>query len=382
VFHCSHRISDVINLIVLDLKTHIAHMADSRLTAATSPLSGAPRLIVVVDTEEEFDWSKPFSRSAVAVNHIREQHRVQRILERYGVKPTYVVDYPVAFQERGYRPLREWLDDGLCDIGAHLHPWVNPPHHEELCNRNSYPGNLPEPLEQEKLARLTETIAANFGCSPTIYRAGRYGIGPGTGGILEQLGYQIDTSVVPLTDFTYSEGPNFCAVRTEPFWFGPSGRVLEVPLTVGWHGQLKNRGKELQPLLMSRWGFRFHLPGVFARLGLLERIRLTPEGTNFAELKRLTDTLLANGNGIFLLSYHSPSVVPGNTPYVRTNSDLERFLGLVDRYFEYFMGACGGVAGTLNEIHTALMAARLGHFSEPHESAPPINPRGTRVTEW
>src|SRR5579863_3484068 len=131
-------------------------MQSSRLVSA--PPIGAPRLLVVVDTEEEFDWSRPLSRAETRVDHIRHQDRTQRIFERYGIVPTYVVDYPVASQESGFRPLREWRRDGKCRIGAHLHPWVNPPFEEELSPHNSYPGNLSPALEKAKLARLTETI--------------------------------------------------------------------------------------------------------------------------------------------------------------------------------------------------------------------------------
>src|SRR5579863_8380957 len=120
-----------------------------------------PELIVVVDTEEEFDWSEPFRRDAVGVSHIRHQDRTQRILERFGVRPVYVVDYAVASQEAGFRPLSEWRQDGRCVIGAHLHPWVNPPYEEELSIRNSYPGNLPPALERTKLGQLTDEIAKN-----------------------------------------------------------------------------------------------------------------------------------------------------------------------------------------------------------------------------
>ena len=335
--------------------THLGSLVGAHSLADSALISDTPRLVVVVDTEEEFDWRQPFSRSATEVGHIRQQYRTQRILERYGIKPLYAVDFPVASQEQAYRPLREWLENGRCDIGAHLHPWVNPPDEEELSARNSFPGNLPEQLEHEKLRRLTDTIAMNFGRRPTAYRAGRYGIGPGTGSALEELGYHIDTSIVPLTNFAAMAGPDFSLVTTDPFWFGPTRGILEIPLTVGRCGILRQRGGAVQPALMSGLGSRFHLPGVFARLGLFERIRLTPEGVSFAALKRLTDTLLASGNRIFLLSYHSPSVVPGNTPYVRDEVELQQFLGVIDRYCEYFMAACGGVGSTLEEIYETLL---------------------------
>lgn len=321
------------------------------MSVTPTAFRGAPRLLVVVDTEEEFDWSKPHSRSEIAVNHMRHQGRTQAIFNRYGITPVYVVDYPVAAQEAGYRPLREWLIDGKCEIGAHLHPWVNPPFSEKLSVRNSYPGNLPEELERKKLEHLTDIIEANFGHRPTVYRAGRYGIGPATGAILEQLDYEIDTSVVPFTDFRRDGGPDFSAFDTNPFWFGPSERVLEVPLTVSWYGSLNGYGKRLQPHLMSKFGLQMHLPGLLARLRLLERIRLTPEGTNFSELKRLTSTMIDAGQRLFVFSYHSPSVVPGNTPYVRNESELQSFLRLIEQYCEFFVGVCGGKGSTPREVH-------------------------------
>ena len=39
-------------------------------------------------------------------------------------------------------------------------------------------------------------------------------------------------------------------------------------------------------------------------------------------MRRLTRALLARGQRTFVLSLHSPSVVPGNTPYVRSDADL------------------------------------------------------------
>jgi hypothetical protein len=101
---------------------------------------------------------------------------------------------------------------------------------------------------------------------------------------------------------------------------------------------------------MSDLGLRLRVPGVLSRLGLLERIRLTPEGTTLAELRRLTDTTLAAGRRHLVFSYHSPSIVPGNTPYVRTDGDLHRFLALIEDYCEYFFCDCRGQPGTFDEL--------------------------------
>ena len=82
------------------------------------------------------------------------------------------------------------------------------------------------------------------------------------------------------------------------------------------------------------------------RLGLFERIRLTPEGITLAELKHLTRTMLKAGKRLFSLSYHSPSLLPGNTPYVRTQGDLREFLTWVEAYIEFFLDEIGGTPST------------------------------------
>src|SRR6266511_5009094 len=105
----------------------------------------SPKLIVVVDTEEDFDWSNGFSPTNIAVQSIRWIGRVQAIFDKYGITPVYVVDYPIVSQLDGYRRLQEIHQAGHCLIGAHLHPWVNPPFEEPINHHNSFPGNLPRP---------------------------------------------------------------------------------------------------------------------------------------------------------------------------------------------------------------------------------------------
>jgi len=102
-----------------------------------------PKLLVVVDTEEEFDWSRPFDRRNTGVEHMRSIHLFQEVCDAEGVRPVYVIDHPIATQETSIAPLRAFRREGRCEIGAHLHPWVSPPFDEEVNARNSYPGNLP-----------------------------------------------------------------------------------------------------------------------------------------------------------------------------------------------------------------------------------------------
>src|SRR5690606_16992642 len=89
----------------------------------------------------------------------------------------------------------------------------------------------------EKLKWLTDRIADRVGQSPTSFRAGRYGFGPSTALILEQLGYRVDSSVLPLYEYLSEGGPDFRTASRQPFrYFGDDEqhKLMEIPVTVGF----------------------------------------------------------------------------------------------------------------------------------------------------
>lgn len=303
-----------------------------------------PQLLVVIDTEEEFDWNAGPNRSATGVSSMRHIHRVQDIFDEYGMVPCYVIDYPIASQPEGRESLVQYAGDGRCEIGAHLHPWVSPPFVEDVNPYNSYVGNLPRDIEFTKLQILRDTISEHFGFSPRIYKAGRYGIGPNTTGILSELGFDIDLSICAGFDYRADGGPDFSANHAQPFWFGPGNRFLEIPVTgafVGWAGSL---GRSLYALA-SRFD-KLKARAILSRLGAVDRLMLSPEGYTFDEQVKITRFLLNRGVRTFTWSFHSPSVVPGFTPYVNSEAELQKFLDGFRRYFDYFFGTLGGVATT------------------------------------
>ena len=124
-----------------------------------------PMLIVVVDTEEEFDWNKFPDREATAVKHMESLELTQSICREFGLAPCYVIDYPIATTPLSIDVLKSYVANNECEIGAHLHPWVNPPLTEELSYSNMYPGNLSQyegliaPQLQEDIDTGAETGA-------------------------------------------------------------------------------------------------------------------------------------------------------------------------------------------------------------------------------
>jgi hypothetical protein len=327
------------------------------------PAVQQPMLTVVVDTEAEFNWISLTSRRATGVTSLKALRQVQPIFERYNVRPTFVVDYPISTIAEGYEIIRDFYQSGVCEVGAHLHPWDTPPFVEEITDRNSYPGNLAPEVEREKLVRLTAAIVRNIGVQPRIYKAGRYGLGLATPQILAELGYEIDASVLPGTDLRRELGPNFSKCPAHSCWFGTDPALLEVPVSVGYTGLLAGFPQIARTLTKHPFSEALHLPGVLARLHLLERIVLTPEGITFEEQRRLTRAMLRRGHRVFSLTFHSPSLAPGNTPYVHDSAQLQSFLKRIEQYLEFFMGEIGGHAVTLFEIKE--QALRLAAASSP-----------------
>ncbi len=292
--------------------------------ALVLPDSFGKRFLVVGDCEEEFDWSKPFDRGSTATDAIAALPDATRRFAEAGVAPTYVVDWPVATNARSGAAMAEMARSGLCDIGAHLHPWVTPPHEEEVNRGNSFAGTLPFELERVKLAGLTAKLTELAGRAPIAYRAGRYGIGPNSGSILAELGYRLDLSVRSHFDYSDEGGPDFTDFPIHPW---RSGGLIEVPLTTCLAGPL-GRFPALTRIAALR--------GPFARSGLLNRIPLTPEGVPLAEAKQAIRVLLDRGHRLFSLWFHTPSVEPGHTAYVRDSADLRTFRAWWDGVFDLF----------------------------------------------
>lgn len=279
------------------------------------------RFIVTVDTEEEFDWGQPTTRDRHGVSAVPALRRFQSFCEEHGVAPVYLMDHPVAASAAAREALADALSTGRAEAGVHLHPWVNPPFEEDVTEFNSFAGNLPAELEREKFARLRRTIAAQFGAAPIAYRAGRYGAGPNTAAILAEHGIAIDSSVRPLFDYSATGGPDYSRHPLRPYWIDRAKGLLELPVTSVYWGLLRRQGGWLYP----RAGRVPRLRGALARLGLLERIPLTPEGLTAEEALRGIDIALDEGLPLLVFSFHSPSLAPGNTPYVRSAQDLENF---------------------------------------------------------
>ena len=298
------------------------------------PDSFGTHFTVFVDTEEEFDWRADFARAGHSTQSVSAIPAAHASFADRSVPLVYLVDYPIATDPRAVDILRAVLADGRSTIGTQLHPWVNPPFDEALSPANSYVGNLPEAVEAAKLDVLTAAITSAFGARPVVYRAGRYGIGPNSWRLLVERGYRIDSSIRAHYDYRADGGPDFTAVGSAAFHCGPDNALIELPLTTVFTGVLRRRGETL-------YGTLGRVPrgrGVAARTGLLSRVSLTPEGMPLSDALEAVRVAVGEGTRLLNFAFHSPSLAPGHTPYVRNAADLVAFhrwwdgvLDLLDR---------------------------------------------------
>ena len=87
------------------------------------------KLIVTIDTEED-NWGE-YKPAGHTVENIVRVQGVQQLFDEFSVRPTYLISYPVADDDRAVSILKGILERGGCEIGTHCHPWNTPPFEEE-----------------------------------------------------------------------------------------------------------------------------------------------------------------------------------------------------------------------------------------------------------
>lgn len=294
--------------------------------------------VVSVDTEEEGLWQGRYPVRGNTTENLRGLGRFQALCERVGIQPTYLVTAPVLEDRRATREMAAWQEAGGCEVGAHCHPWCNPPlTRPEIRPLESFLNNLPEPEQYAKLSWLTERIADQFGQRPTSFRAGRYGFGQATAECLCRLGYEVDSSVMPLFEYRDDHGPDFLTSPESPHWLElTEGRkLLELPVTSGFT-RAGYRLRRALWLLVRRSPWRyFKLPGILDRTAIASRVKLCPEGYSPRQLVQLIDARLREHAQAFVLMLHSSSLVTGMSQYVPDDQHLEKLYRCLESAFRY-----------------------------------------------
>lgn len=75
--------------------------------------------------------------------------------------------------------------------------------------------------------------------------------------------------------------------------------------------------------------------GIFRRLGILNRVLLSPEASDYKVMIKLTKNLLKEGQMLFNMFFHSPALLAGISPYTKTIEDEKNLFRNIEGYLEF-----------------------------------------------
>ncbi len=303
------------------------------------------KVYITVDTEED-TWSE-WSSTDNPVENVSSIPELQKLFERYGAVPTYLVNYPVVTDPGACGIIKRILETGRCGIGTHCHPWNTPPFAEDINASNTMLCNLPYDLISSKIENVHRKITASLGVEPVCFRAGRWGFSSDVARCIKDLGYRIDTSVVPLWNWSHEHGPDFSDAPYSPYRFDPEeiltedpeGTLLEVPVTVGFIQRDFFKSAGFRRAIMNSALSGLHILGLLDRLKILNFRLLSPEVCSRSEIITISRNVLRAGHPHLNMIFHSASLLPGKSEFVKNEGDLEKFMRIIETFLEFCVDA-------------------------------------------
>jgi hypothetical protein len=284
--------------------------------------------LLSVDTEEEWDWSSEFPEKDFSVSNVAKIKPFQIFCQQLGIRPTYFTDYAVAEKPEAAAILREIVENNTAEIGAHLHPWCNPPYFGKTGEKESHVVNLPIDHVEQKLDALIELLNRQFGVMPNAFRTGRWGINGDVLSLLEKKGVEIDSSMYPFFKNEYFD----CEQTTlTPYWpdfseptnGGAQRNLLEIPVTVGFNWKHHHFMRRLYNIISHHALYHLHLVSFFWHTHLLRKLYLSPEVTSGKDMRPLVNFALDNQHPVIHMYLHSSSLIDGATGFMKQKNAFD-----------------------------------------------------------
>lgn len=343
---------------------------------ARESTQGRPlRFLITIDTEGDNLWSRPVNPSTRNAAHLQ---RFQDLCERYGFRPTYVVNYEMACDRTFVGFGKRILDAGTGEIGMHLHAWNSPPLEgltsDDLCDQ-PYLVEYSLPVMRRKITYLTNLLQDTFGTRMVSHRAGRWVVDQRYATLLQEAGYKVDCSVTPHVcwparrtapagslgaDYRDCPPSYHWLVKPTDGYVAESG-VLEVPMTV-----VNRRPKILASFAKQGVAQDAFLNRAFDKLW--PNAWLRPNGLNLKSMLRIVDEAVARSAAYVEFMLHSSELMPGGSPSFPTEESIESLYKQMESLFRRAAVCCCG--RTLKEFHSDVIDGllspprpyeRLGH---------------------
>ncbi len=279
-----------------------------------------PPLLITIDTEGDNLWAHPCE---VTTRNAAWLPAFQQLAERFGFRPTWLVNWEMAHDAACVEFLRDVLARNAGEVGLHLHAWDTPPLEpltDDDARHHPYLIEYPESLMHAKLERLCGVLRETFRQPLRSHRAGRWAFDGRYARWLREHGFTADCSVCPGVDWRSTKGhPNGAggtdyrrAPRTpyfidetnllEPADAPAADALLEVPMTIA-----------VPP---SRWS------KALIELTSKRHHWLRPNGLNGVALRQRVDEAVDLGEAHLMFMIHSSELMPGGSPTFRDEAAI------------------------------------------------------------
>jgi hypothetical protein len=242
--------------------------------------------------------------------------RLHPLFVEFRAKATYLLSPEIFRDEASIEAFRSL--GASAERGTHLHGEYAEPGAFDPYVTRVFQREYTEELERQKLTFLTEQFVSAFGYWPRSFRAGRFGLGPASLGILESLRYTVDSSVTPFMDWASAGAAelSFHGAPTQPYHPAHEvparngfAEILEVPVTI--RPRLANALPRIGRLFEPRWLRPTHESAA-------SLIRLAIDEVEAAARENPGRPVILNA------MFHNVEVFPGASPYAATEAAARR----------------------------------------------------------
>lgn len=292
-------------------------------------MSHSPQKIsmVTIDVEPDNVWTNTQSKS---FSNIESLKRFHALCSRYYVRPTYLLTYSVASDNKSSKILESLLSEGNCEIGIHPHYWETPPIESDDLGREAWVGShYSDEIIEEKLVNLIELISSRFD-APISHRSGRWGMETRQVNLLSKNGIKIDSSVTPGIDWSITGAYDYSEFPSIPYYLSSSDMsstgdspVLEIPCSI-------------KPG-MSFYGLQNvkYIRGALRRLRLDNRwLRPSPEKTK-EDLVSISNFCSDQFSFLNLMT-HSSEFMKGCNPFWNDDHSIELLYSQLETTFAHW----------------------------------------------
>ena len=296
--------------------------------------------VLTVDTEEEWDWDGEFPNQHCQVSNIQKLPEFHRHCQQLGIRPTYLTDYAVAANPESAQVICDILSHNDSELGAHLHPWSNPPYYGATGEFESHVVNLPFEQVEAKFKVLLDKLVEEFDRYPKSFRTGRWGVDDKVLSLLMSYGIETDSSVYPFYQnefFSCQSSPvdSYWPDLNNPLKTGAQRDLLEVPVSVGFNFINFSLGEKLYRVFSESFLRHFRPIGLLWQLKLMRKLYLSPELCSADEMKGLVNILLKKEQPILHMYLHSSSLIDGVTGLLNTPDALSEICTRVSAVIEH-----------------------------------------------